>query len=269
MKLKLTEDGKAALINDNGLPIYVRDDGAEVPFDAPTTLTTISRLNGEAKAQREAKEAAEAKLKLFDGIEDPEAARKAIELTKNIDESKLLSAGRVEEIKSAARKAAEEQVAAANKIGTEALKAAETERDKLRGELYGEKIGGSFNRSKLIADKFAIPADMVQARFGQNFKVEDGKIIAYDATGNKVFSPSKPGEIAEFDEALEVLVNAYPYKDQILKGANNSGSGARSSNGAGGAGGKSMRASEFKALPLRQQAMLMSSKDAPQLVDDD
>jgi hypothetical protein len=267
LKLKLTEDGKAVL-SDNGLPIYVRDDGTDVPFDADATIATISRLNGEAKSHREAKEAAEAKLKMFDGIEDAEAARKAVELVKNIDESKLLSAGKVEEIKAAARKAAEEQVAAANKIGTEALKAAETARDKLRSELYGEKIGGSFNRSKLIADKFAIPADMVQARFGQNFKVEDGKIIAYDSTGNKVFSPSKPGEVAEFDEALEVLVNAYPYKDQILKGANNSGSGARSSNGAGGPGGKTMRASDFVALPLRQQAMLMSSKEPPTLVDD-
>src|SRR5882724_7325815 len=210
MKLKLTEDGKGALINDKGLPIYIRDDGTEVPFDAPATVATISRLNGEAKSHREAKETAEAKLKLFEGIEDAEAARKAVELMKNIDESKLLSAGKVEEIKAAARRAAEEQVAAANKANAETLKAAEADRDKLRSELYSEKIGGSFNRSKLIADKFAIPADMVQARFGKNFKVEDGKIIAYDAAGNKIFSAAKPGDIAEFDEALEILVNAYP-----------------------------------------------------------
>src|SRR6266566_4477466 len=165
MKLKLTEDGKAALINDKGLPIYIRDDGTEVPFDAPATVATISRLNGEAKAHREAKETAETKLKIFDGIEDAEAARKAVELMKNIDESKLLSAGKVEEIKAAARRAAEEQVAAANRANAETLKAAEADRDKLRNELYSEKIGGSFNRSKLIADKFAIPPDMVQARF--------------------------------------------------------------------------------------------------------
>ncbi len=267
MKLKLTEDGKAVL-SDKGLPIYVRDDGTDVPFDALATIATITRLNGEAKSHREGKEAAEAKLKLFDGIEDAEAARKAVELMKNIDESKLLSAGKVEEIKTAARRAAEEQVAAANKANAEALKAAEADRDKLRGELYGEKIGGSFNRSKLIADKFAIPADMVQARFGQNFKVEDGKIIAYDLAGNKVFSHSKPGELAEFDEALEVLVNAYPYKDAILKGANNSGSGARQSNGAAGPGGKTMRKSQYDAMPLVQQALLMSGKDAPTLIDD-
>lgn len=266
MKLKLTEDGKTAVIQD-GKPVYVKDDGTEISFDAPATIGTIARLNGEAKSHREAKEAAETKLKLFEGIEDPEAARKAIELTKNIDDGKLLSAGKVEEIKAAARKAAEEQVAAAQKSGAEALKASETKAEKLQGELYSEKIGGSFNRSKLIQDKFAIPADMVQARFGQNFKVEDGKIVAYDAAGNKVFSPSKPGELADFDEALDVLVAAYPYKDQILKGANNSGSGSRASNGNGGGSGKTMAKAAFDALPPDQQGALMMSKDKPALVD--
>jgi hypothetical protein len=265
MKLKLTEDGKAAAILD-GRPIYIRDDGTEVPFDAPATVATITRLNGEAKAHREGKEAAETKLKLFEGIDDPEVARKAIELTKNIDDGKLLSAGKVEEIKVAARKAAEEQVAAANKAGAEALKATEADRDKLRNELYSEKIGGSFNRSKLIQDKFAIPADMVQARFGQNFKVEDGKIVAYDAAGNKVFSPSKPGELADFDEALDVLVAAYPYKDQILKGTGARGDGARTPNGGHGAG-KTMTKAAFDALTPAQQAATMTGKDIPTLVD--
>jgi hypothetical protein len=265
MKLKLTEDVKAAVLLD-GKPVYVKDDGTEVAFDVPQTVATIARLNGEAKAHREGKEAAETKLKLFEGIEDPEAARKAIELAKNIDESKLLSAGKVEEIKAAARKAAEEQVAAAQKQSAEKIATVEKERDTLRSDLYGEKIGGSFTRSKLIQDKFTIRADMVQARFGQNFKVENGKIVAYDSAGNKVFSQSKPGELAEFDEALDILVGSYAYKDQILKGANNSGSGARPSNGNGG-NGKTITKAAFDALSPAQQAATMTGKDIPTLVD--
>jgi hypothetical protein len=265
MKLKLDDAGHVVV--SEGKPVYVKDDGQEIAFDAVTTVATISRLNGEAKTHREGKEAAEAKLKGFEGIDDPEAARKAIELAKNIKDGELLSAGKVEEIKSAARKAAEEQVAAANKAGAEALKAAEADRDKFKTELYGEKIGGSFNRSKLIQDKFAIPADLVQARFGQNFKVEEGKIVAYDSAGNKVYSPSKPGELADFDEALEVLVGAYPYKDQILKGANNSGSGSRQSNGNGAGNGKTMTKAAFDALSPAQQAATMTGKDIPTLVD--
>lgn len=267
MKLKLTEDGKAAVINEQGFPVYIRDDGSEAAIDVPTTVATISRLNGEAKAHREAKEALESKVKLFEGIDDPESAKKALELAKNIDEGKLLQAGKVEEIKNAAKRAAEEQVAAANKANAEALKAAEAERDKIRNELYSEKIGGSFNRSKFISEKVAIPPDLVQARFGQSFKVEDGKTVAYDSSGNKIYSPSKPGELAEFDEALEVLVGQYPYKDQILKGANQSGSGAQHSNGGGSMNGKTMSQAAFTALPLAEQAAIMTGQNPPTIVD--
>jgi hypothetical protein len=66
----------------------------------------------------------------------------------------------------------------------------------LKGQLYDAMIGGSFSGSKFIADKIAIPADMLQARFGQSFKVEEGKVVAYDGSGNKIYSRSKPGELA-------------------------------------------------------------------------
>lgn len=62
----------------------------------------------------------------------------------------------------------------------------------LEKQLYDSMIGGSFAGSKYIADKIAIPADLLQARFGQAFKVEEGKIVAYDASGNKIYSRSKP-----------------------------------------------------------------------------
>ena len=93
-------------------------------------------------------------------------------------------------------------------------------------------------RSDFIAKRSAIPADMVQARFGSAFSIEDGKIVAKDANGNKVYSRSRPGELADFDEALEVLVDSYPYKEQILKSTGASGSGSQNSNGGGGAPAK-------------------------------
>lgn len=232
MKLKLTDQGHAVV--QDGKPVYVHDDGKEVAFDAPSAVSKITALNAEARGHREAKEAAEAKAKAFEGIEDAEAARKALETIKNIDEGKLIQAGKVDEIKSAAQKAAQEQVAAASKAHAEELARTKADRDKLQSALYGEMIGGSFNRSKLIGDKFAIPADLVQARFGSAFKVEDGKIVAYDQAGNKIFSRARPGELAEFDEALETLVDQYPYREQILKGSGASGGGAGGSGSGGG-----------------------------------
>ncbi len=232
MKLKLNDQGFAVV--QDGKPVYVHDDGKEVAFDAPSAVSKITALNAEARDHRQAKEAAEAKAKAFEGIEDAEAARKALETLKNLDEGKLIQAGKVDEIKAAAQRAAQEQVAAASKAHAEELARTKQQLDKLTGDLYSEKIGGSFNRSKLITEKFAIPADLVQARFGQSFKVEDGKIVAYDQAGNKIFSRSRPGEIADFDEALDTLVDQYPYKESILKGSGASGSGAGSSGSGGG-----------------------------------
>ncbi len=221
MKLKLDENGHAVL--QDGKPVYVHDDGKEVAFDAAGTVATISRLNGEAKGHRERAEAAEKSLKAFEGITDPAAAIKALETVKNFDEKNLIAAGDRD-------KAVAEAVKAVEAKYEPVLK----ERDSLKTELYGEKIGGSFARSKLIADKLAIPADMVQARFGQAFKIEEGKVVAYDANGNKLFSRTRPGELADFDEALESLIEQYPHKDHILKSSGASGGGAAGGGNGGG-----------------------------------
>ncbi|MCG6540179.1 hypothetical protein MCB86_08830 [Pseudomonas sp. KSR10] len=218
MKLKLDENGNAVL--QDGKPVYVHDDGKEVAFDAPATVATITRLNAEAKTHREGKEAAEKLLKGFDGIEDPAAARKALETLANLDAKKLVDAGEIEKVKSEISKAFQAQLDEANgKAQT------------LEQQLYGEKIGGSFARSKVIAEKLAVPADMVQATFGSCFKIEEGKVVAYDANGNKIFSRARPGELADFDEALETLVDSYPHKDHILKGSGANGGGAPTGGG--------------------------------------
>lgn len=240
MKLKLTPEGHAVV--SDGKPVYVHDDGKEVAFDAVGTSATISRLNAEAKGHRERAEAAEGKLRPFEGITDPAAALKALTTIKNLGDKQLVDAGEVEKVKLEAIKAVEDKYAPI--IG---------ERDKLKADLYGEKIGGAFSRSKLIADKFAIPADLVQARFGQHFKIEDGNVVAYDASGNKLYSKSNPGNPANFEEGLELLIDSYPYKASILKGSGASGSGASGSNG--GAGGKrTINRQQYDALDAAGKA---------------
>lgn len=221
MKLKTVEvDGKQYAEIQDGKPVYVEDDGKEVAFDAVGTRATITRLNAEAKSHRERAEAAEKTAKAFEGIEDAAAARKALELVANLDAKKLVDAGEIEKVKAEIGKAFE------TKLGE-----ATTRADQLEQQLYAEKIGGSFARSKVIADKLAIPADMVQARFGQQFKIEDGKVVAYDGSGNKLYSRARPGELADFDEALETLVEQYPHKDHILKASGANGGGAPNGGG--------------------------------------
>lgn len=242
--MKLKRDDKGNVIVQDDKPVFIAEDGKEIVFDYPATLATISRLNGEAKGHRERAEAAEAVAKTFEGIEDPEKARSALETVKNLDSKKLFDAGKVDEIKAEAKKAFDEQLRSLE----EKYKPVLAERDGLKASLVNEIVGGSFSRSKYISEKLAIPFDIAQARFGSSFSVEENnRIVAKDGKGNVLYSRAKPGEIAEFDEALELLVDAYPYKDSILKGTGASGGGAGGTK-TGTDGKKQMTRTQFDAL---------------------
>jgi hypothetical protein len=185
MKLKLDENGHVVV--QDGKPVYVHDDGKEVAHDAAQTVATISRLNSEAKTNRERYEKAESALKTFEGIEDPAAAKKALETLKNFDDKKLVDAGEVEKVKAEAIKATEDKYAPIVQ-----------ERDAFQAQLHNELIGGGFARSKYIQDNIAVPVDMIQATFGKNFQIEDGKVVAVGADGQKIYSRTRPGEVASF-----------------------------------------------------------------------
>lgn len=205
----------------DGKPVYESEDGKLIPFDAPHTGATVKRLNAEAKAHREAKEQAEAKLKLYEGLDDPVAARKALETVRSLEGKKVVDDGDLERVKREAKDAFDRQFETT-------YRPVEQERDALRAQLHSERLGAAFSRSKFIADKLAIPADIVQARFGSSFAIEDGKVIAKGADGHPIFSRAKPGDPADFDEALEILVDSYPHRDSILKGTGASGGGSGS-----------------------------------------
>lgn len=249
MKLKLDEKGNVVV--QDGKPVYLKDDGSEVPFDVAGTLATISRLNGESKSHRERAEAAETQLKNFAGIDDPEFAKQSMQTMKNIDAKKLIDAGEVEKVKGEIAKAYQSQI-------DEYKAQAET----FQKQLHGEIVGGSFARSKFIGEKVAIPVDLVQAKFGSHFAVEDGKLVAKDQNGNKIYSPSNPGELAGFDEALEHLVKQAPYANQILKGSGASGSGAGSNSNPGSGGKPTITRADFSKLDPVAQANFARQKDA-------
>lgn len=229
MPFKYDADGHIATQEVNGqkLPLFVHADGKESPFDAETTLNSLrtraeqaTRIEGENKTLRD-------KVKSFEGIEDPAAAIKALATVKNLDDKKLVDAGEVEKVKAEVQKALEQQYAPyKDKAAT------------LEAQLNQHLIGGVFAGSKFIADKFATqgPAgvEIAKALFSARFQVEDGKVVATDGAGNKLYSRSNPGEVATGDEALEMLVEAYPHKDSILKGSGASGGGATGNNGSGG-----------------------------------
>lgn len=250
MKLKLDDKGNAVL--QDGKPVYILDDGREIAHDAAATVAKISSLNGEAMSHRQAKEAAELRLKSFEGIEDGPAALAALETVKNIKAGDLTTAAKVQEIKDAAAKSAQEAVANATRAAQEKEKQLSDQLAQRTTELNTHIIGGSFAGSKFIADKLAIPADIAQKVFGDRFKVEAGKLVPLDQNGQPIFSATNHGNHADFDEALQVMVGQYANKDMILKGSGASGGGA--GGGKGGSGGaKEIPRSQFFAMSPQAQ----------------
>lgn len=253
MKLKTIEVGGVtyALI-ENGNPVYTHDDGRDVAFDAPATVTTINRITEESKGFKTRAQSAETKLAAFDGIDDPEAAKKALSTVANLDDKKLVEAGEVEKVKAAA--------IASVRAEFEPIVA---ERDTLKGQLDKEIKGGSFARSKYAEEKVAVPRHMLEKTYGDSFKVIDGKLVPHDAKGDVIRSRVRHGEVADFDEALEILISADPFKDHILKGSNAQGSGAQ--NGGGGGGDKTLTRTQFDAMPQHERAAKV--KDGFKVVD--
>lgn len=242
MKLKM-EDGHAVLLD--GKPVYVADDGRETAIDVAGTVATITRLNAEAKGHREAKEAAEASLKAFAGITDPAAAIKALQVVSGLDAKKLIDAGEVETVKAEITKGFTEKLTAAEKRAAEA-----------EGRYTDKVIGEMFLASKFITEKTLLPPTIARSAFGSHIKIEDGKPVAYGFDGNKIYSPSRPGELASPEEAIEALITAHPDRDNMLKGNSNGGAGVRQ--GSGGGGARTMTRAQLEALAPEAQMKAMT-----------
>lgn len=246
MQLKtVTIDGKTFAEVQDGKPVYTDAEGKAVAFDAPGTVQTISRLNGEAKSHRERAEKAELGLKTYEGL-DPAAARAAMDKLSKIDAKKLVEAGDMDAAIKAAVRPFEEKIAAYEKTTST-----------LNSSLTRAMIGSAFGQSKFAAEKLT-PAgvDLIRTMFGDRLKVENDRVVAYAEDGQKLYSKSRPGELADFDEAVERFVDAYPFKEHILRASGGNGGGARPG-GAGGEG-KTKTASEFNALGAKDRADFMA-----------
>jgi hypothetical protein len=131
-----------------------------------------------------------------------------------------------------------------------ALTKTNAERAALAEKFDANAVETSFKTSKLVAEKFAVPADLLEAKFGRAFKVENGQVVGYMPDGLKIYSRGTAGQLAGFDEALEILVEGYEARDHILKS-----SGASGGNAVGGGDFKAtvMNRAKFESLPPSAQ----------------
>jgi hypothetical protein len=231
------KDDNGNIVLKDGNPIYVTTSGQEQTVDG----TTISAKNAEAKQHRERAEAAEAKLKNFDGL-DPELARKAIETVGKIDAKTLIDAGKVDEVK----KQITDQFTAQLNEKDGALKSALSKIDDMQ-------ISGIFKDSDFLRDGIAVPRDFVESAYRSNFKIENGKVLAYDKAGNQIMSKERLGELATPDEALRLLVESRADKDLIIKADVGNGSGNGGGSGVRGKGNV-LKRSEWDKMDPQQQS---------------
>lgn len=115
-------------------------------------------------------------------------------------------------------------------------------------------IGKHFETSK-VAGGLKIPHQIAAAAFGDAFRIEKGQLVAY--TGEtKIYSHSRHGESASFDEALGQLIDRYPNKAMILGEP-----GASPAKGAAPAGqpltGRAIPRSQFDALMPHGRAQFL------------
>jgi hypothetical protein len=211
-------------VEENLKGLYIEKDG-KFRLDVDGGFKTHDEINGLTSAlnkERDARNQLEKQVKQFEGIKDPAEALKALETIKNIDDKKLMDAGKVDELKAEIQKAMQEKLDKKQEI-IDQLQGTVKEKEKT---LHNELIGGRFARSEFIKEKLAILPDFVEARFGRHFMInEDGKVVARDGDGKEIYSKENPGSLADFDEALSILVDTHPDRDRIKKGSNATGAG--------------------------------------------
>lgn len=217
MKLKTIEaNGVTYAEVRDGHPVYVHDDGKEIAFDAPHAVATIKRVSDERDTLRRGEE----RYKAFGDL-DPEKARKALEIVRNLDDKKLLDAGKVDEI-------VKERLTEAAKVHAEQIAAEKKAREESDAKVRRLIVGNGFATSKFLAEQTLLPPSVAERAFGDYFRVEGDRAVGYIGDG-KVYSRKRPGEVADFDEALQIVIEASPDRDRILRGSSSNGSNATGS----------------------------------------
>lgn len=112
-------------------------------------------------------------------------------------------------------------------------------------------IGKHFAVSPVM-DGLKIPADVAAAAFGDSFRVEGGKLVAVDKHGLQVYSGTRHGEVATFDEALAQMVDRYPHREMIRRKDDEQASSQE------GKQGVSITRVQFDALPPASRAKFVT-----------
>jgi hypothetical protein len=229
IKAKVVEEGtekeiEVPEVDESGNPIWIReDDKKEIGIDADHFFNKIPTLLDEKRQVK--KEFTDFK-NMYKDIDDPEEARKAIQMLRD----GKLGENKINEVREQLK---EEYNKSVTKIATEK----DSIISNLNKEIYNLVVSNAFRSSPILNGSkkmTTIPVELAEIKWGKNFKSEtvNGRptVVGYldDAHTQPIYSDSKPGEYAPFDEAFLKLLDKSPLKNEILKGSGASGGGNQS-----------------------------------------
>lgn len=241
MKLKLDDKGNAVL--QDGHPVYIHDNGSEAQFDAKAAHVQIATLSREAGERRTALKVAEEKLAAFGDL-DPAAALKATAFAASLDGKKVLDDEGLQKVISAALKPVQDK-----------LTATETALQQKDGTIHKMMVGDKIKSSAFLEKTVYTPSD-AERLYGDHFKIEDGKMVPYDANGAPIYSAVRAGELADVDEALAHIIGSRPDKDSILRATGSGGAGSNPGQG-GKPQGRTMTRAEYEQTDPYTRGALM------------
>jgi len=239
------EEVKEVIVKgEDGNPIFVNDDSTEMGVDWSEAMKKVKNLiDGEKKWRNKSEETEKGYTTFrekYKDIENPEEAFKALETVKNLGNKKLIDAGKAAEVEAQIKKVYEEKTTTLEqkvKEGKEILEKSLTEKDNI---IYKLTVSNKFASSEFLKEKTVLgnTPDIAEKVFGEYFKVEDGKPVGYHMSGEdkgkQIYSTKKAGDLAPFEEAIQILIDEYPGKGHILKGTQQSGSGSQGAEDATG-----------------------------------
>jgi hypothetical protein len=271
--------------DSNGNPIFIYDDEVEAGVDPVALATRIKEINAESKKHRLSAKKYKADLERlkteFDGL-DPQTARANAELIKNIDESKLLSADKVETLKRTIR----DEFATNHKLELTAqkndfrkkLETLQAKYDETAKRLdQGEVDRGLMDSltAGIIKEKTNLGnLRAVRGYFGGQFKrdPESGKMVGYHWDSNrKIISTNteNAGEPADIETCLKILYSTDPHKDGISKTLPGGGGLQGGGGGGGQAGDILLSAADATNPVLYRAAKEKAAKAGSQVVFED
>jgi hypothetical protein len=257
LQYKMAEDNVMELSGDGHPLVFDDQDENEkaFPLDAIHLYSKVPTLQAEAKKYRESKEKLQETLGLFGDaspedisvklktLEDfggitPKEAKEAKDLIKNLKDVDSENAVQIEKVKAGVAESYESKIRDIDAQYAQKFASQDITIQRKDGAIRNLIIKGAFDRNAFIKERTVLTPDIAYDSFGKFFIVEDGddgvSVYAVDRSGEKIFSKAKPGEYAAPDEAIELIINDYPQKDNIMRtlsGGSNAGGNSTGTRG--------------------------------------